>query len=150
MLNGEPPSPSIVLSPKISSSLLFPLGLDFNRVSWYYPHSSRAQGQSNQIYEVSGFLCVCLEVLVNSIWKFRALGGSDGKASAYNVGDPGSTPGLGRFSGEGNGNPVLPGKSHGRREHGRLQYMGRKELDMTERLHFHFNSFVEQFLIQYR
>ena len=27
---------------------------------------------------------------------------------------------------------------------------GRKESDMTERLHFHFNSFVEQFLIQYR
>ena len=33
-------------------------------------------------------------------------GGSDGKASAYNAGDPGSIPGLGRFSGEGNGNPL--------------------------------------------
>ena len=32
-------------------------------------------------------------------------GGLDGKASAYNVGDPGSIPGLGR-SGEGNGNPL--------------------------------------------
>ena len=32
--------------------------------------------------------------------------GSDGKASAYNAGDPGSIPGLGRFSGEGNGNPL--------------------------------------------
>ena len=32
--------------------------------------------------------------------------GSDGKASAYNVGDPGSSPGLGRFFGEGNGNPL--------------------------------------------
>ena len=32
-------------------------------------------------------------------------GGSDGKASAYNVGDPGSIPGLGRSPGEGNGNP---------------------------------------------
>ena len=32
-------------------------------------------------------------------------GGSDGKASAYNVGDPGSIPGLGR-SGEVNGNPL--------------------------------------------
>ena len=31
---------------------------------------------------------------------------SDGKASAYNVGDPGSIPGLGRSSGEGNGNPL--------------------------------------------
>ena len=33
-------------------------------------------------------------------------GGSDGKASAYNAGDPGSIPGLGRSSGEGNGNPI--------------------------------------------
>ena len=32
-------------------------------------------------------------------------GGSDGKASVYNVGDPGSVPGLGRSPGEGNGNP---------------------------------------------
>ena len=33
-------------------------------------------------------------------------GGSDGKASAYNAGDPDSIPGLGRSSGEGNGNPL--------------------------------------------
>ena len=33
-------------------------------------------------------------------------GGSDGKASIYNVGDPGSIPGLGRSPGEGNGNPL--------------------------------------------
>ena len=30
-------------------------------------------------------------------------GGSDGKESAYNAGDPGSVPGLGRSPGEGNG-----------------------------------------------
>ena len=34
-------------------------------------------------------------------------GSSDGKLSAYNVGDPGSIPGSGRSSGEGNGNPLL-------------------------------------------
>ena len=33
-------------------------------------------------------------------------GGSDGKASVYNVGDPGLRPGLGRSPGEGNGNPL--------------------------------------------
>ena len=33
-------------------------------------------------------------------------GGSDSKASAYNAGDPGSIPGSGRSSGEGNGNPL--------------------------------------------
>ena len=44
-------------------------------------------------------------------------GGSDGKASAYNARDPGSIPGLGRSSGEGNGNSfqysLSPGKSRG-------------------------------------
>ena len=33
-------------------------------------------------------------------------GGSEGKVSACNVGDPGSVPELGRSPGEGNGNPL--------------------------------------------
>ena len=33
-------------------------------------------------------------------------GGSNGKASACNAGDPGSIPGLGSFPGEGNSNPL--------------------------------------------
>ena len=33
-------------------------------------------------------------------------GGSGGKASVYNAGDPGSIPGSGRSPGEGNGNPL--------------------------------------------
>ena len=33
-------------------------------------------------------------------------GSSDGKASAYNAGDPGSIPGSERSPGEGNGNPL--------------------------------------------
>ena len=33
-------------------------------------------------------------------------GGSDSKASAYNVGDPGSNRVSGRSPGEGNGNPL--------------------------------------------
>ena len=37
-------------------------------------------------------------------WGFP--GGSDGKVSACNVGDPGSMPGSGRSPGEGNGNPL--------------------------------------------
>ena len=53
-------------------------------------------------------------------------GGSDGKASAYNAGDPGSTPGSGRSHGEGNGNPLqyscleIPWME----EPGRLQSLG--------------------------
>ena len=34
------------------------------------------------------------------------LGGSCGKEAAYNVRDPGLSPGLGRCPGEGNGNPL--------------------------------------------
>ena len=33
-------------------------------------------------------------------------GGSDGKESACNAGDPGSIPGLGSFPGEGNDSPL--------------------------------------------
>ena len=33
-------------------------------------------------------------------------GGSDGKASVYNAGDPDSIPRSGRSPGEGNGNPL--------------------------------------------
>ena len=44
-------------------------------------------------------------------------GGSDGKESACNAGDPGSIPGSGRSPREGNGNPpvFLPRKSQGQR-----------------------------------
>ena len=71
-------------------------------------------------------------------------GSSDGKASAYNAGDLGSIPGLGRSPGEGNGNPLLPGKSHGQRSLVGYNPWGRKESDMTERLHFHFH-FLHKF-----
>ena len=47
----------------------------------------------------------------SAIWKdictpMGLPGSSDGKASAYNVEDPGSTPGSGRSPAEGNGNPL--------------------------------------------
>ena len=68
--------------------------------------------------------------------------GSDGKASAYNAGDPGSIPGSGMSSGEGNGKstPVLlPGESHGGKSLVGYSPWGRKESDTTGRLHFHFH-----------
>ena len=53
-------------------------------------------------------------------------GGSDGKESACNVGDPGSIPGLGRSPGGGNGNPlsILAWKIPWTDEPGGLQSMG--------------------------
>jgi len=38
--------------------------------------------------------------------EFYFPGGSDGKSSVYNAGDPGSIPRWGRSPGEGNGNPL--------------------------------------------
>ena len=45
-------------------------------------------------------------VLFFFIHTFDLPGGSEGKESACNVGDPGLIPGLGRSPGEGNGNPL--------------------------------------------
>ena len=42
----------------------------------------------------------------NIVYMNRFPGGSDGKASACNVGEQSLIPGLGRSPGEGNGNPL--------------------------------------------
>ena len=67
-------------------------------------------------------------------------GGSDGKMSVYDARDPGSTPGLGRSLGEGNGNPLqyyCLEKSHGQKSLVGYSPWGRKESDTTEQLHVH-------------
>ena len=61
-------------------------------------------------------------------------GGSDGKESTYNVGDLGSSPGLGRPPREGHGNPLQYScleNSHGQCLGGYRPW-GHKELDTTE------------------
>ena len=57
-------------------------------------------------YPLPIYFSLSLCVYCYSISSSDFPGGSDGKASAYNAGDPGSIPGLGRSSGEGNGNPL--------------------------------------------
>ena len=72
-------------------------------------------------------------------------GGSEVKASAYNAGDSGLIPGVGRSPGEGNGNPLQYSCLKNPTDGGRLvgySPQGRKESDVTERLHFHFNPIV--------
>ena len=64
-------------------------------------------------------------------------GGSDGKESAYSVGDLGSIPGLGRSPGEGHGSPLqysCLNNPHGQRSLVGYSPWGRKESDMTEQL----------------
>ena len=72
-------------------------------------------------------------VLSKLIWGFPR--GSEGKASACNVGDLGSIPRSGRSPGEGKWQPtpvLLPGKSHGWRSLVGYSPWGRKVSDMTE------------------
>ena len=74
-------------------------------------------------------------------------GGSEGKMSAYNVGDPASIPGLRRSPGEGNGNPFQYScleKSHGRWNLVGYSPWGRKESDTTEQLHNYFRNSRQQ------
>ena len=64
-------------------------------------------------------------------------GGSVGKESACNAGDPGSSPGSGRSPGEGHGNPLQYScleKPHGQRSLVGYSPRGHKESDTTERL----------------
>ena len=71
--------------------------------------SGTLEGKSSQIIFSLGFqICLTLDY---AFWDCLILiagfsGGSDGKVSACNVGDPGSIPGSGRSPGEGNDNPL--------------------------------------------
>ena len=60
-------------------------------------------------------------------------GGSDGKASACNVGDPGSIPGSGRSPGDGDGNSLQYSCLENRMDRGAggLQSTGLPEPDTT-------------------
>ena len=66
-------------------------------------------------------------------------GGSDAKASVYNAGDLGSSPGLGRSPGEGTGNPLQYYCLENPMDRGAWQasLWGPKESNTTERFHFH-------------
>ena len=87
--------------------------------------------------------CLSTDNWFQKIWHIHIKGfpgGSDGKASAWNVGDPASIPGLGRFPWRRKWQPtpvLLPRKLHGWRSLVGYSPWGRKESDTTERLHFH-------------
>ena len=68
----------------------------------------------------------CEDLIPSYEHTFDFPSGSDGKVSAYNVGDPGSIPGFGGSPGEGNGNPLqyFAWKIPWTEEHCRLQSMG--------------------------
>ena len=70
------------------------------------------------------------------------------KPSACNAGDLGSIPWVRKIPWRRKWQPtpiLLPGKSHGWRSLVGYSPWGRKESDMTERLHFHFQGVVMVF-----
>ena len=70
-------------------------------------------------------------------WVDRLPGGSDGKESAYNTGDLGSIPSLGRSPGGEHGNPLQYScleNPHGQRSLLGYRTRGQKKSDTTDRL----------------
>ena len=85
-----------VLEVSVLSFSLSPESSRQRGCEYYYPISKRQRANYLQ-GETLGLDC---------IWSKDFSGGSVGKESACNIGDPGSIPGLGRSPGEGNGNPL--------------------------------------------
>ena len=74
-------------------------------------------------------------------------GGSAGKESACNAGDPGSVPGLGRFPWRRAWQPTpvfFPGESHKQRSLAAYSPWGHKESDATEQLTFSLHTWEEK------
>ena len=83
--------------------------------------------------------------------KMYNYGGSDGKVSTHNVGDPGSIPGLGRSPGEGNGNPFqyCMENRHGQRSLVGYSPRSCKESDTIKQLshtHTHTHTYTHRHL----
>ena len=75
----------------------------------------------------------CIYSALYFYWDFP--GGSDGKESSYNEGDPGLIPGSGRSPGEENGNPLqyfCLDNSQGQRSLVGYSPWGHKDSDTTE------------------
>ena len=68
------------------------------------PRDSQESSPTPQFKRINAYLLVTSNCFLPLVLVFP--GGSDSKASAYNVGDLGSIPGLGRSPGEGNSNPL--------------------------------------------
>ena len=70
-------------------------------------------------------------------------GGLDGKASVYNVRNPGAIPESGRSPGKGSGNPLQDSCLENPMDRGAslgCNPWSRQESDTTERHHFHFQK----------
>ena len=113
-------------------------GIEPTSLAWQADSLPRSHLGSHVCVCVCVCLCVCVKLSYFAIeQKFSQgfPGGSEGKASTCNAGDWGSVPGLGRSSGEGNGNPLQYScleNPHGKRNVVGYSPWGRKESDTAE------------------
>ena len=105
---------------------------------WHYNHTQRGTGYERawerEISQGGRNVKVTMQ---GNMQKYHQdfPGGSDGEASAYNAGGPGSNAWVGKISWRRKWHPtpaLLPGKSHGRRSLVGYSPRGRKESDTTE------------------
>ena len=90
-----------IFSGLISFSICFPVSLTLFLLCFLKPLSSVVKKFCTYIY-IYIYVCMCMYIYIYIGFP----GGSEVKASAYTVGDPGSSPGSGRSPGERNGNPL--------------------------------------------
>ena len=98
----------------------------YRKKSFTHPHSGSLLRQcSFWAFSITLFYIFKNHLFIHSVVLLDFPGGSDGKASAYNAGDPGSIPGSGRSPGERNDNhsSTLAWKISWTEKPGRLQSM---------------------------
>ena len=71
-----------------------------------YTHIPHIHTYLPYVYIYKLYICLYIYTHIYMCMVMDFPGGSEVKASASNVGDPGSIPGSGRSPGEGNGNPL--------------------------------------------
>ena len=93
-----------------TNSLLFPVFGDYTKrcIEEWEKRRFFTQNLCHLVgYEVYSQRLLCtVFILRGPLYTWGFPGGSDGKESACNEGDPGSIPGLRRSPGEGHGNPL--------------------------------------------
>ena len=93
------------------AAIIFPVsGTLICFISWcifVYASTTSSWLLCNMSWNLTTMTSIFFFKSILALWgPLRFPGGSDGKVSAYSVGDLGLIPGSGRSSGEGNGNPL--------------------------------------------
>ena len=109
--NGNPLQCSCLENPRDGEAwwaAVYGVAQSRTRLKWLSSSSSILSGHHFPSHAFSIVPHICFySGLFSSLIIFLGFPcGSDGKASAYSVGDPGSIPGSGSSPGEGNGNPL--------------------------------------------